>query len=200
MQTNNKIALVLFWIGLVEIIAGVIVGLIMGQPKYQLNDKFSFTTAISWWAAGFVSGIILIGMSEIIKILDKINQKIGGSDKLQFDSIETVDMTGEDVSSSSLSTNTEDIKENNIFLDITFGDATYKGILMKTRDSIHLYDAVSGNLLTEFKSENTTKCLMGNEQDNIIVFYKDESGNVNEVKLQTNNVAQVNYLFKIFDN
>ncbi len=64
---NNKIARVLFVIGVLTIIFGGAVGIFL-----MLSD----ITGLLFFISAVVSGFFVIGFSEIIKLLDEINKKI----------------------------------------------------------------------------------------------------------------------------
>lgn len=73
---QNKIANILFWIGVIEIVAGFILGLSLGNvevSRYRNEQIWSVT--FIWWIASFVSGMLIIGISEIIEQLHKLNIK-----------------------------------------------------------------------------------------------------------------------------
>lgn len=57
----------LSFIGVLIYIIGFIVGCFF--------VKNSFTTALSYWVDAFVSGTMMLGFAEIIKLLHKINSK-----------------------------------------------------------------------------------------------------------------------------
>jgi len=65
MKTNNVIAKVLFVIGALEIIAGIILGIALGTEE---ESAFHF---FLWLVSGTVSGMLFIGISEVINLLDK---------------------------------------------------------------------------------------------------------------------------------
>lgn len=65
---SNRIAKVILWIGIIEIVLAFIVGIVIGKPE-STYDSFSWGTAFSWWGAGFISGMLIIGFAEIISIL-----------------------------------------------------------------------------------------------------------------------------------
>lgn len=65
---QNKIARILFVIGVVTIFIGGAVGLFI-----MMND-FS---GVMFFISAVVSGFFVIGFSEIIKLLDEINKKLG---------------------------------------------------------------------------------------------------------------------------
>ncbi|RXJ04063.1 hypothetical protein DS745_01350 [Anaerobacillus alkaliphilus] len=64
---KNKIAKTLFIIGVLTIIVGGVVGI------YLMMTDF---TGVMFFISSVVSGIFVIGFSEIIKLLDEINSKL----------------------------------------------------------------------------------------------------------------------------
>nr|WP_295974362.1 hypothetical protein [uncultured Bacillus sp.] len=65
---KNSVANVLRIIGIIEFVTGIILGLIFTE-RYQ--------KMITWWIAGFVSGMLFIAIAEIIELLHEINLKLG---------------------------------------------------------------------------------------------------------------------------
>lgn len=65
---SNKISKVILWIGIIEIVLAFIIGIVSGQPESSY-DSFQWGVAFTWWAGGFVSGMLFIAFSEVIKIL-----------------------------------------------------------------------------------------------------------------------------------
>ncbi|MUK88927.1 hypothetical protein GMD78_11030 [Ornithinibacillus sp. L9] len=81
---ENMIAKILFIIGIVNIVLGFIIGLVGAAEDQVVYDAFgmgrvqsgfNFTYFISWATGGFVTGMLFIGFSEIIKLLHVINWK-----------------------------------------------------------------------------------------------------------------------------
>ncbi len=78
MEKENQIAKVLFYIGIAEIVAGFIMGIVFANqdvPSYLFEDQsdqtaFAWSTAVAWWIGSFVTGMLFIGFSEVIEILD----------------------------------------------------------------------------------------------------------------------------------
>lgn len=64
---DNKIATLLSVIGILTIILGGIVGIIMMMTDFS---------GVMFLISAVVSGIFVIGFSEIIKLLAEINQKL----------------------------------------------------------------------------------------------------------------------------
>ena len=62
--------------GYIVIVVGIIVGFAMASNKGTYRDEFLFSTAFTIWASSILTGIVLIGLAEIIKLLNSINQKI----------------------------------------------------------------------------------------------------------------------------
>ncbi|MEH7391291.1 hypothetical protein [Bacillus sp. JJ1474] len=71
----NKVANAIRGIGVLEIVAGIIIGFFLAE-----DYLFNWTTFLLWSGAGFVSGIMFIGFAEIIDLLHSINSKIKGTD------------------------------------------------------------------------------------------------------------------------
>lgn len=80
---NNGIAKVLKIIGLIEIIGGIILGLIFGTEQRTYSSSIDGSTFIIWSSLGFVSGMIFIGFSEIIELLHSINSKLKGTSDVE---------------------------------------------------------------------------------------------------------------------
>lgn len=71
---DNKVATVLFIIGVVEMAVGLICGIAFAKqpiPGFEFETEFSMSVFIAWTIAGFVSGMLFIAGSEIIKLLQK---------------------------------------------------------------------------------------------------------------------------------
>ncbi|MGF6949952.1 hypothetical protein QF028_002457 [Neobacillus sp. B4I6] len=76
---GNPVGKALRVIGIVDIIAGVILGLILDNNDEIYGSSFNFSVFILWSVTGFVSGLIFVGFSEIIELLHNINIKLGKS-------------------------------------------------------------------------------------------------------------------------
>jgi hypothetical protein len=64
---QNKIARILFVIGILTIICGGAIGLLLMMKDF---------TGVMFFISAVVSGVFVIGFSEIIKLLDQINRKL----------------------------------------------------------------------------------------------------------------------------
>lgn len=73
-MNENVVGKILFYIGIVQIAAGVITGLIIGSldPYSIMNWSLFF----AWTIGGFISGMLFIGFSEIIWLLHAMNLKL----------------------------------------------------------------------------------------------------------------------------
>lgn len=66
---QNKVARILFVIGILTIVVGGSVGAIL---------MFTDMTGLLFLISSVVSGVFVIGFSEVIKLLDEINRKLKG--------------------------------------------------------------------------------------------------------------------------
>ncbi|OIJ13451.1 hypothetical protein BKP37_10800 [Anaerobacillus alkalilacustris] len=64
---NNKVAKLLFIIGILTIVCGGAVGLVLMVRDF---------TGVMFFISAVVSGVFVLGFSEIIKLLDEINKKL----------------------------------------------------------------------------------------------------------------------------
>lgn len=71
-NTQNKIAGILKAMGFTIMGIAFIVGLAIGNESYP----FDYFAALVPWCSGVVSGMIFIGFSEIINLLDKIYKQV----------------------------------------------------------------------------------------------------------------------------
>ncbi|RDW18059.1 hypothetical protein CWR48_10670 [Oceanobacillus arenosus] len=70
----NKIAISLYVIGVLAIIGGIVNGFVAYQiplDGYQYLTEKDYTVLITWIAAGVISGIMMFGFAEIIKLLSE---------------------------------------------------------------------------------------------------------------------------------
>lgn len=85
MSKNNVIANFLFIIGIIEIVAGIVLGIIFGtievEGYYSSYTSFSWSIFLLWSVGGIISGIIFIGFSEIINLLNRIYYQINKSNE-----------------------------------------------------------------------------------------------------------------------
>lgn len=76
---DNNVSQFLFITGIIFIVLGFIGGLVLGT--YEESTYFGAESQIIWsvvivyWFSGFVSGLFFIGLSEIVKLLNKIHQE-----------------------------------------------------------------------------------------------------------------------------
>lgn len=88
-MNENIVAKILFIIGIAQMSIGLIVGLILGNADYYgvMNWSIFFT----WAVGGFVSGMLFLGFSEIIKLLHMINEKTPSLKNEVFHSMKTLE-------------------------------------------------------------------------------------------------------------
>lgn len=79
---NNKIANILTVIAVIIFVLGFILGIVFASDSGEYNHyysgyspDFSFATAIAYWAISFISGMMMLGFAEIIKLLHKLTVK-----------------------------------------------------------------------------------------------------------------------------
>lgn len=81
--STNGVAFVFRVMAWITFIVGFIAGLVLGAQErivldyYSVNTstEFSFATAFACWGVFFVSGMFLLGFSEIIRLLNDMNDK-----------------------------------------------------------------------------------------------------------------------------
>ena len=74
---KNKIAQVLKICGIVIFVLGVIAALISSiQNPYGYGYTFSLSTFITVAASGFISGLMFLGFSEVIQLLEDIKSNL----------------------------------------------------------------------------------------------------------------------------
>lgn len=75
-EKENKIASILMWIGIIEIVASFIMGMFLGREDFGYYQEQVWSLTFIWWGAGFVSGMFFIGLSEVVEQLHRINLKM----------------------------------------------------------------------------------------------------------------------------
>jgi len=76
---ENPVARILLVLGVTEIIIGLICGIVFGQVQvdsvFGNKTEFSFMIFFTWFISTLVSGLLIIGFSEVIRLLNSINNK-----------------------------------------------------------------------------------------------------------------------------
>jgi AAA+ ATPase superfamily predicted ATPase len=79
MKTANNVASLLKVIGITTIVIGVIAGLIFGDVYaiertvgFRVERSYNFSIMFITWLSAFITGVVFIGFSEIVKLLHKI--------------------------------------------------------------------------------------------------------------------------------
>ncbi|WP_029191744.1 hypothetical protein [Paenibacillus elgii] len=77
--TDNSIAQAIKIIAISEIVLGIILGIIFANQEdatsLRHETSFRWSIAIIWWIATFIFGFLILGFSEIIRLLHEINEK-----------------------------------------------------------------------------------------------------------------------------
>ncbi len=75
---NNKMAMILRVIAIIEIICGFILGGILGDTFGigYYGYEFNWGLCIGIIVAGFINGIFILGFAEVIQLLQDIKSKI----------------------------------------------------------------------------------------------------------------------------
>lgn len=81
-MNENIVAKILFIIGIAQMSIGLIVGLILGNADYY--GVMNWSIVFMWTIGGFISGMLFLGFSEIIKLLHTINEKTPSLQKEAF--------------------------------------------------------------------------------------------------------------------
>lgn len=79
MRTNNSIARLLFVLGILEIIAGFIAGIVFGRGEayglYGSYYEFSWSLFFIIFLSSLIAGLIVIGFGEVIRLLQDIKDQ-----------------------------------------------------------------------------------------------------------------------------
>jgi fructose-specific phosphotransferase system IIC component len=79
---SNSIAKSLSAIGWFFIIGGIVAGFIAGIKTetvvsyFTKNMNFQWTVAIVYWVVSLVSGVLMLGVAEIINLLERLYAKL----------------------------------------------------------------------------------------------------------------------------
>jgi len=76
MGTNNVIAKVLYYAGIIIAVLGVILGFVFGRFEYVGNPGIIWAQVFDWTLRGVISGLFLIALSEVLKLLEKIKDSL----------------------------------------------------------------------------------------------------------------------------
>lgn len=69
-KSSNILATAIMIIGIVIYLCAFFAGIMLGQAAE------SFMTMLLFWVAGVLSGTLMLGFSEVIRLLHEINQKV----------------------------------------------------------------------------------------------------------------------------
>ncbi|RDW16128.1 hypothetical protein CWR48_18250 [Oceanobacillus arenosus] len=72
MGTTNVIAKVLYYAGIIIAVLGVILGFVFGRFEYVGKPGIIWGQVFDWALRGVISGLFLIALSEVLKLLENI--------------------------------------------------------------------------------------------------------------------------------
>ena len=73
-RENNTIAIIFKVFGYLTFIAGFVLGIVLARVEtgYYYETEFSFPLALAYWGGGFVSGMFMFAIAEVISLLNRI--------------------------------------------------------------------------------------------------------------------------------
>ena len=81
-RVNNPVGVALQVIAWIIFIGGFIAGIVLGNVEVTKGiyysytaTEFSFAIAFTYWSVSLISGMLFLGLSEAIKLLNEINNK-----------------------------------------------------------------------------------------------------------------------------
>lgn len=82
---SNLVARLLYYSAIVTFVAGIIAGLVYGnvEIEYTFIEKSAFVwqIALTWWVAGAISAVFLLGFAQIVEYLSIIINKLNDFEK-----------------------------------------------------------------------------------------------------------------------
>lgn len=76
LNDSNKIATIFQVLGYVMFLAAFILGFVLGRDTSGWRDKLSFPLMLAYWGGGFVTGMFMLAIAEVITLLETIKNKI----------------------------------------------------------------------------------------------------------------------------
>ncbi|WP_094093510.1 hypothetical protein [Paenibacillus physcomitrellae] len=77
MQNNrNLTSRILFWIGILVLAFGFVSGFVAGSINTDEDTGFHFTVTLSIWASYMIPGFLIIGFSEVIRLLQDVRDDL----------------------------------------------------------------------------------------------------------------------------
>lgn len=77
---KNIVASILTGSAWIIFIVGFILGIVFGNVEIEIPfadySEFSFAIALIYWATSFISGLILLGIAEIIKLINNVSNTL----------------------------------------------------------------------------------------------------------------------------
>ena len=76
-RKENNTAKALYVIAIIVFIFGAIAGVVFGSTTDIYGySEFRLSITLTWWVGTLVCGITLLGLSEVVALLHKINKKL----------------------------------------------------------------------------------------------------------------------------
>ncbi|ANS75045.1 hypothetical protein AWM70_10885 [Paenibacillus yonginensis] len=165
-NNRNLTSRILFWIGIVILAFGFVSGFVAGSLTAGEDSDFKFTAALSVWASYMIPGCLIIGFSEVIRLLQDVRD-----DLLRFRrkgrlaphlAGNPLEETGDEISSPRVGTVEEAgakaeqtgrlfprLSRENLFPDVERAAKFYK--LIKRINALEFYFEVEDKLTVEAK-------------------------------------------------
>lgn len=159
MNSRNTISSILLGIGILEIVICLIVGLI------------NLPSSLAWWIGGFITGMIFIGFSEVIHLLQKIADRLDTKNNQNLNSSKRIP-----------SHEYEYLYEE---MRLMNPGPIIDGVLTLSRDKLVFYNTDTVVHL-EIPIKDIVECSLNDETPiltNVAVQYKDPSGDLNSIQL-----------------
>lgn len=128
MGKRNNVSSILLGVGTFEMILCFIVGFVVGQPEANMHEGYRYIYALPWWIGGFITGMLFLGLAEVIRLLDLIYKQLGNHHN-QFKTNE---------SNGGASIHEEETIDNITFYD---GDTAKNGYIVLCSQMISFYEA-----------------------------------------------------------
>ncbi|KEO82016.1 hypothetical protein [Tumebacillus flagellatus] len=85
MYEETKTARVLRFLGWAVMVVGVVSGFFLANVPVEpgaMYTRFELALAFKYWIGSIVSGVLVLGFAEVVRLLDKINDKLDKLDRL----------------------------------------------------------------------------------------------------------------------
>lgn len=130
MRNDNIIAKILFFTGLIVIVIGIITGISEGNAE----NEFGISVMLYWWLSSIFLGLLFIGLSEIINLLQALVDKKAGIEKEY-----NVQANAETSRQPSFSTKENNADNKDFVAMISFSNVKMEGIVRVQANKIILF-------------------------------------------------------------